>query len=237
MSGSAARRALAEWQQVDPKPATTSTAPRTVAFGPPTALAPAALAAPRALPAPADPAAPPTLPAPAAPPALPAAPVPVVWPLPLLDAARPSFPLVPATAPVTTALVPEAKRTVPVKASRAVPTTRASTITAASGATGTQLVRCRSARRICHSVTCQCHECGGISAARLAAAAVRPYQARASTIPPSPATATMPAVSRRAISAEASDRTPKEAITHAAVRTGGNRPHQAWPTPPWLSAT
>src|SRR5713226_8283438 len=176
MSGSAARRALAEWQQVDPKPATTSTAPRTVAFGPPTALAPAALAAPRALPAPADPAAPPTLPAPAAPPALPAAPVPVVWPLPLLDAARPSFPL-----------VPEAKRTVPVKASRAVPTTRASTITAASGATGTQLVRCRSARRICHSVTCQCHECGGISAARLAAAAVRPYQARASTIPTSPA--------------------------------------------------
>ncbi len=38
------------------------------------------------------------------------------------------------------------------------------------------------------------------------------------------------------MSTEASDRTPKVAITHAAVRTGGSRRHQAWPTPPWLSA-
>ena len=141
------------------------------------------------------------------------------------------------TAPATTSPVPEAKRTVPVKASRAIPTTRASTITAASGATGTQLVRLRKARRIRHSATRHCHEWGGLSATPRAAAAVRPYQARASTIPARPATATMPGVSRWVISTEASDRTPKVAITHAAVRAGGSRRHQAWPTPPWLSAT
>ena len=26
-------------------------------------------------------------------------------------------------------------------------------------------------------------------------------------------------------------------MTHAAVPAGGSRRHQAWPTPPWLSAT
>ena len=66
---------------------------------------------------------------------------------------------------------------------------------------------------------------------------VSPYQARASTIPASPATATTPGVSRRAIRAEDSDSTPKLATTHAAVPAGGSRRHQAWPTPPWLSAT
>ena len=75
------------------------------------------------------------------------------------------------------------------------------------------------------------------SAAARTAAAVSPYQARASTIPASPATATTPAVSRCTISADASDSTPNVAITHAAVRAGGSRRHQAWPTPPWLSAT
>ena len=149
----------------------------------------------------------------------------------------PSSPLSPATAPATTSPAPEAKRTVPVKASRASPTTRTSTITAASGATGTQLVRLRRARRIRHSAARHCHGWGGLSAAPRAAAAVSPYQARASTIPARPATATMPGVSRCVISAEASDRTPKVAITHAAVRAGGSRRHQDWPTPPWLSAT
>jgi hypothetical protein len=132
---------------------------------------------------------------------------------------------------------PEANRTVPVKASRVRPTTSASTITAASGATGTQLVRCRSASRARHSAARHCHGCGGRSAAARTAAVVRPYQARASTIPARPATATTPTVSRCAISTEASDSTPKEAITQAAVLTGGSRRHQAWPTPPWLSAT
>ena len=141
------------------------------------------------------------------------------------------------TAPAIASPAPEAKRTVPVKASRASPTTRTSTITAASGATGTQLVRCRNARRIRHSAARHCHGWGGLSAvAATAAAAVSPYQARASTIPASPATATMPGVFRCVISAEASDSTPKVAITHAAVRAGGSRRHHAWPTPPWLSA-
>ena len=123
------------------------------------------------------------------------------------------------------------------KASRASPTTRASTITAASGATGTQSVRLRRARRIRQIATRHCHEWGGLSATPRAATAVSPYQARASMIPASPATATMPGVSRWVISAEATDRTPKVAITHAAVRAGGSRRHQAWPTPPWLRAT
>ena len=117
------------------------------------------------------------------------------------------------------------------------PTTRASTITAASGAIGTQLVRCRSVCLIRHSAACHCHGLGGCSAAARTAAVVSPYQARASTTPASPATATTAGVSRRAISAEDSDRTPKVAMTHAAVRAGGSRRHQAWPTPPWLSAT
>ncbi len=56
-------------------------------------------------------------------------------------------------------------------------------------------------------------------------------------MPASPATATIPAVSRCVISAEASDRTPKVVITQAAVRAGGSCRHQAWPTPPWLRAT
>ena len=127
-------------------------------------------------------------------------------------------------------------RTVPVKASRAIPTTRASTSTAASGAIGTQAVRCRSASRIRHSAACHCHGLGGLSAAALTAAVVSPYQARASTTPARPATATTPGVSRCAISAEDSDSTPKVAMTHAAVAAGGSRRHQAWPTPPWLSA-
>jgi hypothetical protein len=55
-------------------------------------------------------------------------------------------------------------------------------------------------------------------------------------IPASPATATIPGVSRRVISAEASDRVPKVMITQPAVRAGGSRRHQTWPTPPWLSA-
>ena len=141
------------------------------------------------------------------------------------------------TAPRRHAAGPGANRTVPVKASRASPTTRTRTITAASGATGTQLVRCRSANLIRHSAARHCHGCGGRSAAARTAAAVSPYHARASTIPASPATATTPAVSRCTISADASDSTPKVAITHAAVRAGGSRRHQAWPTPPWLSAT
>ena len=75
------------------------------------------------------------------------------------------------------------------------------------------------------------------AAAARTAAVVSPYQARASTIPASPATATTPAVSRCGISAEAKDSMPKVAITHAPVLAGGSRRHQAWPTPPWLSAT
>jgi hypothetical protein len=74
------------------------------------------------------------------------------------------------------------------------------------------------------------------AAAACAAVVVSPYQARASTIPASPATATTPGVSRCTIRAEASDSTPKVAITQAAVLAGGSRRHQAWPTPPWLSA-
>ena len=133
--------------------------------------------------------------------------------------------------------MPWAKRTVPVKASRVRPTTSAMTITAASGATGTQLVRPSSERRTRCRVARQCQGCSGFSAERRTAAAVSPYQARASTTPASPATATMPAVSRCAISAEARDKIRNVAITHAAVRAGGSRRHQAWPTPPWLSAT
>ena len=52
---------------------------------------------------------------------------------------------------------PGANRTVPVKASRVSPTTMTSTITAASGAIGTQLVRCRSASRVRHSAARHCH--------------------------------------------------------------------------------
>ncbi len=117
------------------------------------------------------------------------------------------------------------------------PTTRARTITAASGATGTQGVRSISDRRIRCSVARQCQGCSGFSTERRTAALVSPYQARASTTPATPATATMPAVSRCAISAEARDKTRKVAISQAAVRTGGSRRHQAGPTPPWLSAT
>ena len=84
-----------------------------------------------------------------------------------------------------------------------------------------------------------CHAPGSAAApvALATAAVVSPYQARASTTPASPATATTAGVSRRAISAEDSDSTPKVAMTHAAVPAGGSRRHQAWPTPPWLSAT
>ena len=78
---------------------------------------------------------------------------------------------------------------------------------------------------------------GGRSAERRATAAVSPYQARASTTPASPATATMPGVPRCAISAEAADKITKVAITQAAVIAGGSCRHQARPTPPWLSAT
>src|SRR5208282_4951474 len=101
-----------------------------------------------------------------------------------LAAASPPGPGAPATTPP----VPRLKRTVPVNARRASPTTRASTITAASGATGTQLVRCSSARRRRHSAARQYHGWGGLSTERLIAAAVRPYQARASMMPASPAT-------------------------------------------------
>src|SRR5580693_2576026 len=148
MPGSAARRLSAAWQQLDPKPSTTSTAPLglaavTVLLGPP-------------------------------------------W----SDSRDGISPAV-SSALATTSLVSWAKLTVPVKASRVTPTTRAMTITAASGATGT---------------------------------------------PASPATATMPAVSRCAISAEARDKIRNVASTQAAVRAGGSRRHQAWPMPPWLSA-
>ena len=196
MCGSAARSEFALWQQVDPKPSTTSTAPLTRA-GPLAALA-------LAMPAP--------------------------WP----GAVRSSLAATPTAVPPG----PGANRTVPVKASRAIPTTRASTITAASGAMGTHVVRCRSASRA--SATARrataTDEAAAPAAARTAAV-VSPYQARASTIPASPATATTPGVSRRAIRAEDSDSTPKLATTHAAVPAGGSRRHQAWPTPPWLSAT
>ena len=111
------------------------------------------------------------------------------------------------------------------------------TITAASGATGTQAVRPSSERRNRCSVARQAHGCSGLSIERRTAAVVSAYQARASTTPASPATATIPAVSRCAISAEARDKTRKVAISQAAVRTGGSRRHQAGPTPPWLSAT
>ena len=111
------------------------------------------------------------------------------------------------------------------------------TNTAASGATGTQLVRSSNERRIRCSVARQCQGCSGFSAARRTAAVVSPYQARASSTPASPATATMPTVSRCAISAEARDKIRNVASTQAAVRAGGSRRHQAWPTPPWLSAT
>src|SRR5580693_5825124 len=149
MPGSAARRLSAAWQQLDPKPSTTSTAPLglaavTVLLGPP-------------------------------------------W----SDSRDGISPAV-SSALATTSLVSWAKLTVPVKASRVTPTTRAMTITAAS---------------------------------------------RASSTPASPATATMPAVSRCAISAEARDKIRNVASTQAAVRAGGSRRHQAWPTPPWLSAT
>ena len=199
MCGSAARSEFALWQQVDPKPSTTSTAPLTRA-GPLAALA-------LAMPAP--------------------------WP----GAVRSSLAATPTAVPPG----PGANRTVPVKASRAIPTTRASTITAASGAMGTHVVRCRSAspggRNPDPPGTPRSR--GGCPPPRtpLAAAVVSPYQARASTIPASPATATTPGVSRRAIRAEDSDSTPKLATTHAAVPAGGSRRHQAWPTPPWLSAT
>ena len=90
MCGSAARRAFALWQQVDPKPATTSTAPLTLPADPLLVPpgAPVALVLSPALAA-------------LVPPAAPAA---ATWPSSL-------SPL------TTTPLVPEAKRTVPVKAS------------------------------------------------------------------------------------------------------------------------
>jgi hypothetical protein len=72
---------------------------------------------------------------------------------PLPGAVRSSLAATPTAAPPG----PGANRTVPVKASRAIPTTMARTITAASGAIGTQVVRCRSARLIRHSATRHCH--------------------------------------------------------------------------------
>src|SRR5580704_6069242 len=212
MSGSAACKELALWQQLDPKPSTTSTAPRTRPLAWVTLLVQPSCAA---LVAPPD------------------SPDDDGW----LAAASPPVPPSSVVAAIAVVPPPVVKRTVPVNASRASPTTRAITITAASGATGTQLVRWWNARLIRHSAARQCHGWGGLSTERLTAAAVRPYHARASTTPASPATATTAGASRRVIRIEAADKKAKLASSHAAVRTGGRRRHQACPTPPWLRAS
>jgi hypothetical protein len=77
------------------------------------------------------------------------------------------------------------------------PTTRARTITAASGATGTQGVRPISDRRTRCSLARQCQGCSGFSTERRTAALVSPYQARASTTPASASISLTRASARR----------------------------------------
>src|SRR5580658_4070479 len=125
MPGSAACKASAPWQQLDPKPATTSTAP---CAGAPAPVVPAPV-----VPAPVAPLVRPPFAALAAPPD-----VPDDGPLAAISPPAPASGVVAAIAAVPPPVV---KCTVPVNASRASPTTMAMTITAASGATGTQLVR------------------------------------------------------------------------------------------------
>src|SRR5580692_6099961 len=146
MPGSAACKASALRQQLDPKPSTTSTAPCVRAPAPMAQVAPVA---PLVGPAFAALVAPPDVPDDGA-----------------LAAASPPSPASGVVAAITAVPPPVVKRTVPVNASRAIPTTRAMTITAASGATGTQLVRWLKARLTRQSAARQCHGWGGLSTER-----------------------------------------------------------------------
>src|ERR1700677_2708315 len=135
MPGSAACKASALRQQLDPKPSTTSTAPCPRAPAP---VAPLVWLSFAAL------VAPPEVPDDGA-----------------RAAAGPPPPARGVVAAIAAVPPPVVKRTVPVNASRAVPTTRAMTITAASGATGTQLVGWKKPRLTRHSAARQCHGWGG----------------------------------------------------------------------------
>ena len=112
---------------------------------------------------------------------------------------------------------------VPVNSSRATPTTRASTRTAASGADG----------RPNSSLAGTDSWAGG--ALRAASPAI-PYQARALTSPAAAITASDPAVGSRVISAPAAVSARKLPSSQPTERTGGSRRHQAANAPPWLSA-
>ena len=111
---------------------------------------------------------------------------------------------------------------VPVNSNRAVPTTRASTMTAAIGANGrlnTSFAGTDSCARGCSR----------------AANTASPYHALAFTTPASAATTSASAAGTCVITAPARVATPKLPSSQATARAGGNRRHQAVMTPPWLS--
>ena len=113
---------------------------------------------------------------------------------------------------------------VPVNSSRAAPTTRAITSSAAIGANGrlnTSLAGLDSCGRGCS----------------WAAISASPYQARALIRPASAMTGSASQVGRCAITAPAAVSATKLPSSQATARSGGSRRHQPWTVPPWLSAT
>src|SRR5579872_7402096 len=103
---------------------------------------------------------------------------------------------------------------VPVNVSRATPTTRPMTTTTATGATGIQVKR-------------------GTFA--VATAVVTPYQARALSSPASAATGRNPAALSCGEIAATADSTTNPPSSQATALAAGSLPHQAGPSPPWLS--
>ena len=113
---------------------------------------------------------------------------------------------------------------VPVNISRATPTTRAITSTAAIGANG----------RLNTSLAGTDSWARGRSWAAISAS---PYQALAFTRPATAMTGSASQVGRCAITAPAAVSATKLPSSQATARSGGRRRHQAWTVPPWLSAT
>ena len=112
---------------------------------------------------------------------------------------------------------------VPVNSSRATPTTRASTITAAMGAYGRP-----------NSILAGSDSCGrGCSRA---ARTATPYQALALTRPARATTRSASPVGKCVITAAVTVAAAKLPSSHSTARAGGSRRHQAVITPPWLSA-
>ena len=128
-----------------------------------------------------------------------------------------------ATDELLTIELPTGSWIVPVNMSRAAPTTRASTISPASGASG------RPNSSLAGTDSCA----RGCSRAEMPA---MPYQTRALTRPVTPVTATAATVPRCAMTAAAADSMTTLPSSHSTERSGGRRRHQATFTPPWLSA-